>query len=495
MASLAEIRQQYPQYSDLDDNTLADALYKKFYSDMPRDQFNAKLGISAAPSEPQGPAEFQGPPQQPMSGAVLPFSTDETGKTSFDPNAGIIGALKRAVMAPGEVWQGKLNPFSEEGQARATETAMLASPTSVASRAGERVIPGVSMRQRVTPKAPSTAALKGTAEAQYKKVADLGVDYSAGAVKNWADDAARTLNEEGFIAELGPKTHAILRKLQEPPEGSVASLKSIEAFRRQLGRIAGSPDATEAAAASAVIRKLDDFLAQPTPGAVVAGGAPQTTLPAIPGQSAGTGDAAAAAQILRDARGNRAAAFRSQELTDVAKATDLRAAAANSGRNSGNTLRSRLASLLLDESRTRGFTQEELAAIEQVVKGTASTNTLRYVSNLLGAGGGLGQSFMAALGAAPGAVTGNVPMAMLGAGLPTAVGAGARSVGNRLTAKQLAEINALTRMRSPMYQNMLANAPHAAPPELSLTLLRALIAAQGQPGGLPPLLPPTGAGQ
>jgi hypothetical protein len=37
---LAEFRQQYPQYSDLSDDQLADAIYKKFYSDMPREQFN-----------------------------------------------------------------------------------------------------------------------------------------------------------------------------------------------------------------------------------------------------------------------------------------------------------------------------------------------------------------------------------------------------------------------------------------------------------------------
>ena len=37
---LAEFRQQYPQYNDLSDDQLADAIYKKFYSDMPREQFN-----------------------------------------------------------------------------------------------------------------------------------------------------------------------------------------------------------------------------------------------------------------------------------------------------------------------------------------------------------------------------------------------------------------------------------------------------------------------
>ncbi|MEN5106653.1 hypothetical protein [Brucella anthropi] len=49
MATLAEIRQQYPQYGDLSDEQLADGLYKKHYSDMPRDVFNQKIGLTASP--------------------------------------------------------------------------------------------------------------------------------------------------------------------------------------------------------------------------------------------------------------------------------------------------------------------------------------------------------------------------------------------------------------------------------------------------------------
>ena len=40
---LAEIRQGYPQYDDLDDATLADSLYRKHYSDMPRAQFDEAI--------------------------------------------------------------------------------------------------------------------------------------------------------------------------------------------------------------------------------------------------------------------------------------------------------------------------------------------------------------------------------------------------------------------------------------------------------------------
>lgn len=46
MPTIAEVRQKYPQYQDLSDDALADALHKKFYSDMPVDDFKSRIGLS-----------------------------------------------------------------------------------------------------------------------------------------------------------------------------------------------------------------------------------------------------------------------------------------------------------------------------------------------------------------------------------------------------------------------------------------------------------------
>ncbi len=53
MPTIAEIRQQYPQYNDLTDEQLATSLHQKFYSDMPVEQFNQKIGMGKA--QPSGP--------------------------------------------------------------------------------------------------------------------------------------------------------------------------------------------------------------------------------------------------------------------------------------------------------------------------------------------------------------------------------------------------------------------------------------------------------
>lgn len=73
MAGLADFRAQHPEYSDMSDAALADALYRKFYSDMPRADYDAKMGVIASASSPQPAADPY---------ADLPYP----GNPNFDPN-------------------------------------------------------------------------------------------------------------------------------------------------------------------------------------------------------------------------------------------------------------------------------------------------------------------------------------------------------------------------------------------------------------------------
>jgi hypothetical protein len=431
--------------------------------------------------KPQAPAAEFGPMQRPYTGMILPVSSDERGRGYFDPNAGILGPFTRAVRTTQDVAEGKLDPMSKETIPKELEMALIMSPTSVASTAGRT---GVA----TAPKSPTTAELKSAAKAGYKEVDALGVSHSAQAVKSFADDAARALDEEGFIAELSPKTAAILKKLREPPEGSVSSsVRSMDAFRRQLNRVGGSPDPTESAAANMVIRKLDEWLANPDPASLVVGASPAqgagaANVPRIGGAVAPSAEETAihAANVLREARGNRAAAFRSDRIAGLDKSAQNRAAATASGQNLGNTIRQRLASLLESNKNTRGFNDEELAAIQQVVDGTATQNTLRYVGNLLGAGGGLGQAVISGIGGAGGAAAGGIPGAAVGAVVPSMIGAASRAGYNRMTLGQLKQLDELIRQRSPLYQQALQNPPmnYSAAPDLGAAYARALMMNQ-----------------
>ena len=46
MATIQEVRQKYPDYQDLSDTQLADALYEKYYSDMDKGKFYVSVGLS-----------------------------------------------------------------------------------------------------------------------------------------------------------------------------------------------------------------------------------------------------------------------------------------------------------------------------------------------------------------------------------------------------------------------------------------------------------------
>jgi len=45
MATLADIRKQYPQYEDISDEQLAKGFHEKFYSDIPFTEFSAQIGF------------------------------------------------------------------------------------------------------------------------------------------------------------------------------------------------------------------------------------------------------------------------------------------------------------------------------------------------------------------------------------------------------------------------------------------------------------------
>ena len=71
--------------------------------------------------------------------------------------------------------------------------------------------------------------------------------------------------------------------------------------------------------------------------------------------------------------------------------SELRAASSNSGKNVGNTIRQNVASMLLSKD-ARGMNPETIQQAENIVYGTGPENFMRHWGNVLGGGGGLGQT-------------------------------------------------------------------------------------------------------
>lgn len=96
-------------------------------------------------SQQRAPVSFDDliPAEKPKSkaytGAILPISVDEAGGKHFDPNAGLLGSVLRAVTLPGEAMAGKIDPTSQEGIGRAAEFATVFGGTSPASGTGKTI--------------------------------------------------------------------------------------------------------------------------------------------------------------------------------------------------------------------------------------------------------------------------------------------------------------------------------------------------------------------
>lgn len=406
-------------------------------------------------AQPEGPwtnyQPKQATPQNPMQQmGVLPFSVSEDGQDfQFDSNAGLLGIVKRAVTLPGDVAIGNVDPHSQEGISRAAELGALISPASPAIRAGE--MPALFGGRMVQDRAavPTADELRTAGREGYATARDTGVEYAPHSVNNLATKISGSLENDGLLSELAPATHSILRKLaEEQPAGAVAPVQGLIAARQALSRAARQIDPVtrgptqDAAAASRAVRSIDAFLESPPSGSVLAGPA----------------DTAAAA--LRDANANYGAAVRSDRLTDKADISELRAAAANSGKNIGNGLRQQAASILANPKLSAGYSAEEVAALEEIVRGTPTRNAIRTVSNLLGGGGGLGAMLTGAAGAAAG--TGAHP-GVVGAGLGAvalpAIGMVAKQTENALTRGAVERAGDVIRQRSPLYQDRVTNAP------------------------------------
>ena len=331
---------------------------------------------------------------------------------------------------------------------RARDLASVATPVSAAARAGEGVM-GVPLAS--TPIAPQVPAatipeLKAAAVAGYKTPVVQDVKIAASAGKRLADGIMADFNspEIGIDENVAPKTFGILNKLRnvpEPEDGEpdpFLTVNNLRSLRRTLGNAAASPDPTERLAAKSAQQHVDEFLSnldQSAPGDII------------------SGNPNAAAAILKDANANYAAMSRAADLDTRMIRAQLRASAANSGMNIGNTIRQRMADILVNPKLQRGFSADEIAQMTKIVQGSATSNSMRFASNVLGGGERDAHSTVCGLGHA---------------GVAPIAGYFLRKMYNAQTIQAAERLNAAVRMRAPLSQQRAAAAiPQQVRPSLS----------------------------
>lgn len=364
-----------------------------------------------------------------------------------------------AVTLPGDVYTGATPVVGPDGHTsqevinRSAELAGIATPINPGIRAGDQIVPGAAktlVPERVP--VPSTKELAEAGGRDINAARNSGLELNSSAISDWSRKTQQELFESGIHPVDAPNTYIKLRELESPPPGAFTTASNLQSLREALGATAQNfnPQAAkDQLAASRSIRGLDELLPNVDPKDVLAG-AP----------------AATAEQFARG-RGNYAAAMRSNDITGnldrantgILERAEVRAQAANSGRNLDNTIRQKVASVLEKPKEVSGLTDEEIAVLNAVIEGKMGRNVARYIGNAFGGGGGLGQLLTGGIGAGAGAAVGGVPGALIGSGVPMAVGAGAKSVANALARRSLNQADEALRMRSPLYQERAAKAP------------------------------------
>lgn len=287
--------------------------------------------------------------------------------------------------------------------------------------------------------APSIPELKAAASGKagmpggYEGTELSNLEVKAPAITDFAAKTKIALDAAGLDENLAPITHKQLTKMESAPAGATVTGNNIKSIRQLLGNTAGEPG-KEGRAAKLALDALDEHI------------------PNIETKDIIAGDPKAAGAALDEANANYSAAKHAETIDNKTIKADLRAASTNSGKNVANTVRQRFADILDPEhpERQRGFTSDELANMEEVVRGTKTQNALRYAGNVLGGGGGLGAQHTAAIGAGAGAVVAGPAGAVVGATVPAGIGYILKSLGNRSTLRAAQQISEAIRSRAPL---------------------------------------------
>lgn len=276
------------------------------------------------------------------------------------------------------------------------------------------------------PVTPTIQELHDAAEAGYRNARGYGVEIRRQPVARLADDILTDLGSDGFRARNVPRTFDAIDELRNPA-GRHVTIDDIESVRRVLNRAGANPlEPAEREASRRAIAAIDNYVSTLDPRHV-----------AINPHYAHD-----VAQEIEGARGNWAAMRRSEDVNNRLEAADLRAASTGSGSNINNAIRQNIRAILTNPRARRGFSREELAQMERIVRGTFAGNAARLLGKL----------------APTGAVSGGIALEMgshflhgpAGLGAVPIAGAIAKRIGDASTTRQARLLDEMVRGRSPL---------------------------------------------
>lgn len=260
--------------------------------------------------------------------------------------------------------------------------------------------------------APSIDELRAAGQAAYEAADQAGVAFTPAAVQRLNTSVTTKLADMGYDPALQPGAAAVVRRIGDL-EGQNITLKGLDTLRKVAsnGFVPGNQSNNKAV--GQIIREIDDLIASPGASDVL------------------MGDAKAGSDALSTARQMWSRVSKSERVAEALAKAELRASSTGSGGNVDNATRQNLRRLV---EKPRGFSPEEVAALEKAVRGTPSQNALRLAGKLSPSGNGL----MAALGVGGAMVNPAIGVASLG-------GMGAKAIADGLTTKNVAIAQAMIR--------------------------------------------------
>ena len=336
---------------------------------------------------------------KPFSSMIFPFTRDASGETKFDSNAGIVGSIKRAVMLPGQVMQGEIDPMSEEGRSRTLEAAMMMSPMSAASRVrGAALDPRGKFKTTTTKPGLITAKeLKGQANKIYDAVKEVRVTVRPEAFGRMLDDLSVKVRDSGYAPGLHPKSSAAIGEIGKY-SGRKLDMQDMTIIRRLAKAAKSSIDPDDARVGRVILNHVDDNMRQ------------------IPGVGKELAQA--------------------DKLWSMAKKSELLDKAVEAAKHTAsgfeNGLRIEFRKLLKKSQDGKlQLSALESAALQKVVDGSIPTNVLKGIGKIGPAPGGAGNALLAVLAGTGGYALGGPAgaAAVVGVGYTARLGAQALTKG------------------------------------------------------------------
>ena len=257
--------------------------------------------------------------------------------------------------------------------------------------------------------APTSEDLTSQARKAYKQAEESGIKVSASSYNRLLGKVNKTIQDEDILeADLaaGSIYEDVAKGLRaiKNREGKDLSLKNLESVRRLVNKVIEKGDSDDRRILYKIRNDLDDFVEN------------------LNVKDLSEGVSANASKVLKEARGLYSRSRKTLELEDMFERASRQASGPENG------LRIEFRKLLNSDRSRRGYTPDELKAMQDVVEGKPFTNFLRKMGKFGFDFKLNSNSLMSLLGIGSGATFGGIPGAVMVPILGTAAKFGARKL-------------------------------------------------------------------